>query len=575
VTGASLQPKLRRLNRDVIVLGALIVAIALTASIVPRGALAVDLPQWIAIVVGLGLIGAGWFWRDTRWAERYEAWLPWEVLDAEEQPAPARPRNATWLLLACIVTIVWQSTFSVASAQLDQKYRVTQTAGLFNQHLFVYYYYYLDLFPVWAAYVEPVYSKEWAEEIVREQPGSLRMETTYAIQSGDLGKVWLYLPEAFLKSEPREVKVFWLNGWLFMLALVVLLVALWYVDRFALGILLVALLGSHPFQLFEVYADPGSGTGQVFALNISVALWVLAFHVPLLFNRHVHKFYLFALPVFTGLFLATVRQLRTEPVVILVSVLACYALFSRVNWRRRAMLILLVLAPFWIGSAAWQSYFDFKINQAYEFVSRAGGHPFNEVRNRYHSFWHSFWMGLGDFDTTHGYKWDDVTAMDYAYSILKPAGKVDFEMIGTERSTATYDAAGLYFKRIDYLPEYDPVLREKVLHDIRNDPQWYLDILAQRVHRIVNEAAPTRLALGAWYIALPLEGWLLIPMLAFLILARRWSLLKLLCFTLPLAATAFVIYSGGGYTYYSVFLQVVVAIGSALIWSSARRALRR
>jgi len=42
-----------------------------------------------------------------------------------------------------------------------------------------------------------------------------------------------------------------------------------------------------------------------------------------------------------------------------------------------------------------------------------------------------------------------------------------------------------------------------------------------------------------------------------------------------LAATAFVIYSGGGYTYYSVFLQVVVAIGSALIWSSARRALRR
>jgi len=119
------------------------------------------------------------------------------------------------------------------------------------------------------------------------------------------------------------------------------------------------------------------------------------------------------------------------------------------------------------------------------------------------------------------------------------------------------------------------VLREKVLHDIRNDPQWYLDILAQRVHRIVNEAAPTRLALGAWYIALPLEGWLLIPMLAFLILARRWSLLKLLCFTLPLAATAFVIYSGGGYTYYSVFLQVVVAIGSALIWSSARRALRR
>ena len=64
-------------------------------------------------------------------------------------------------------------------------------------------------------------------------------------------------------------------------------------------------------------------------------------------------------------------------------------------------------------------------------------------------------------------------------------------------------------------------------------------------------------------------------MLAFLILARRWSLLKLLCFTLPLAATAFAIYSGGGYIYYSVFLQVVVAVGGVMIGSGARRAIQR
>ncbi len=575
MTGASLQPKLRRLNRDVIVLGALIVVIALTASIVTRGALAVDLPQWIAIVVGLGLIGVGWSWRDARWAERYEAWLPWEALDAEEPRAPAHSRNVAWLLLACIVTIVWQSTFSVASAQLDSRYRITDTAGLFSHNLFVYYYYYLDRYPVWAADVDLEYSKAWAEAIAREHPDSLRMETSYAIRRGDLGKVWRYFPDAFLKSEPRDVKVFWLNGWLFTLALVAVLIALWSVERFALGIFLVALLGSHPFQLFEVYADPGWGAGQVFALNISVALGVLAFHIPLLFNRRVRNLYLFALPIFTGLFLATVRQIRTEPVVILISVVACYALFSRVNWRTRAALILLVLVPFWVGSLAWQSYFDFKINQAYEFVSQAGGHPFNEARYSYHSLWHPLWCGLGDFDTKYGYQWDDVAAMDYAYPILKQAGAVDFEMIGTERSTATYDAAGLYYKRISELPEYEPVLRDKILSDIRNDPAWYLDILAQRVHRIVNAVAPTRLALGAWYIALPFEGWLLIPMLAFLILARRWSLLKLLCFTLPLAATAFAIYSGGGYIYYSVFLQVVVAVGGVMIGSGARRAIQR
>ncbi|MBI4789476.1 MAG: hypothetical protein HY782_20795 [Chloroflexi bacterium] len=486
-----------------------------------------------------------------------------------------RPRSAILLVIAVVLTFFWQRTFEYAGSRLDLTYRTTVTAGLFGQDAFYYFYHYLGLFPVYAEGIAPIYSQSGAESILRDHPEALRTERGYVIRSGDLGKVWLYGLDAWLKGEPRDVSAAEFTKWFFVLGLIGILVAMWYADQFLLGLLMVVFIGSHPFQLYEVYADNVPGAGQVFSILISTALVGLAFHVPLIFDRRLPKWYLYVLPVLTGIFFGTVRQVRNEPTVLLLSVVACYALVAGVNRRAKFAMILFVLLAFGIASQTWNYYWDAKIRQSYAVVTQHGGQPYTGELTRTHIFWHPLWAGLGDFGQKYGYAWDDVAAYDYATPILKREGAIDYAMIGTEKSTAWYDERQLYFKMIWTQPRYEEVLRDKVVGDILRDPAWYLEVLARRVWRILTKVAPARVAVGANWITLPLSGILLIPTLLVLILLRRWTLVKLLGFVLPLAVTAFVIYSGSGFTYYSIYPQVLAAIYLTALWGGLRWVLRR
>jgi hypothetical protein len=95
---------------------------------------------------------------------------------------------------------------------------------------------------------------------LRDHPEALRTERGYIIRSGDLGKIWLFNVGTFLRGEAKGLSAFEFNSWFFTLGLVAILVAAWYIDRLLLGMLIVLLVGSHPFQLFEVYADQVPGT---------------------------------------------------------------------------------------------------------------------------------------------------------------------------------------------------------------------------------------------------------------------------------------------------------------------------
>jgi hypothetical protein len=75
-----------------------------------------------------------------------------------------------------------------------------------------------------------------------------------------------------------------------------------------------------------------------------------------------------------------------------------------------------------------------------------------------HAVWWGIWTGLGDFDRTKGYRWRDAAAA----SVVTAAGG--------PRITGTY-----------YDPDAEGILRQAVLRDIRQDPVWYVRILARRV----------------------------------------------------------------------------------------------
>ncbi len=94
-----------------------------------------------------------------------------------------------------------------------------------------------------------------------------------------------------------------------------------------------------------------------------------------------------------------------------------------------------------------------------------------------------------------------------------------------------------YVLKMEDIPQYREIIRDKVIHDISHDPAWYLGILIKRIGRIFSETTPVRLALTKFSINIPMSGWLLIPTLLILIYQRRWFLVKLISFTLPLSIT--------------------------------------
>jgi hypothetical protein len=61
---------------------------------------------------------------------------------------PRGKRSLRTLLLAFAAIVVWQSSFSLQGAKLDDKYQNTASSGVHADYLFVYFYWYLGLFPV-------------------------------------------------------------------------------------------------------------------------------------------------------------------------------------------------------------------------------------------------------------------------------------------------------------------------------------------------------------------------------------------------------------------------------------------
>ena len=81
-----------------------------------------------------------------------------------------------------------------------------------------------------------------------------------------------------------------------------------------------------------------------------------------------------------------------------------------------------------------------------------------------HPFWHGIWIGLGDFDRSKGYAWNDQAAFD---AIVKAGGTP---------STTTY-----------YDPRNERIARALILRDVASDPAWMAGILIKRTAATVTQ----------------------------------------------------------------------------------------
>ncbi len=220
-----------------------------------------------------------------------------------------------------------------------------------------------------------------------------------------------------------------------------------------------------------------------------------------------------------------------------------------------------LLVVFSGASQAWKSYFDHKYEEAQSLVRAHGGQPYEGPRLSYHTVWHNVFCGLGDFGQDKGYRWKDRVAWKYARPRLQ-------RLYGPQLP----EGSPPYEPRIELVPEYPGVLREKILNDVAADPLWFTKIILKRIGRVLGKATPVSLAVGSYSISVGWFGYLLLPILLVLIWYRQWRWLGLIAFTVPTAATALLVYSGGGTPYYFIghLVAAAVAVLFALEWALQR-----
>ncbi len=479
-----------------------------------------------------------------------------------------------WVLLAGLLLIAgWQVSFGhMPPSAFDGSRKVTASVGIQTEPRFFYFLYHLGLYPVASATPPKVDSHAEAVRILRQEPKTLYQDFGLTFASGERGRTYLYWVDALLRGNRIDPALRPAHALAFGLALAGLFASFWWIGRPLFGGFLVALLGSNPFQLYAIH-----GQDNVFSWSITAMIVLLALHVPLLGPGRKSLRLVLGVAVATGLFMAVVRHVRSEPTPMLIAPILVYATLSRAKLRERIVAVVLCLGVLVVGEGLVAKRLESKLHTAQRAIATAGGVPYNGPLVLHHEFWHPVFCGLGDFDTTHGYAWDDRVAYRYALGVAeKRAGKqLDYNPTFWAQKRS-YDGGGRYpIPFFEDLPGYHDIVREKVLRDIKSEPGWYLGILAKRTQRILTETTPVALNVAgkSFAFASPWLGPAAVALLLVLLAMRRWGDAKLLFFAAPLSAPALIVYSDRGMTSYTSFHVVGVAVAIAVAVDVVRRQL--
>jgi hypothetical protein len=496
-------------------------------------------------------------------------------MSAARAPArPARDGSRRWLLpiVLSAVIAVWQFSFNSASPDLRRPYAMTASMGMCQDApYFFYFFHHFGVFPVGALEVPRLGpSKQAASDFVANHGNRLTMDfgwPTNTPRFGDYAKLFLFYPDLLLRGDPGHASAIPFNEMLFIVALLAVFWAFWLEGYGLLGVLIVVLAGSNPFQLVETY-----GRGNIFSIPISVALLALAAHLRFLTGRKGVDALAWTIAIVSGVALATFREIRIEAGLIAASVLVTY-LLVRAPLPRRLLLATVFVFTSALTAQAWSTYWAGKFAQAERFVARAGGQVFHARQGTHHALWHAIYCGLGDYGADRGYAWDDRAAFRWA-TTRDPAtnpNPIPYHYTSGYYLEETYDGVN-HIAPTD-LPAYNRLVRARVLGEIRQHPQWYARILLQRAVAILRDATPASLSLGSLTVSIPGAGWLLIPVLAFALWRRRFFHAMLILFVLPLSAVAMIVYSTKGMTFYGISHLVAVAAAIDLLVRSKRTAL--
>lgn len=421
---------------------------------------------------------------------------------------------------------------------------------------FIYFYYYTGHFPLATLDHKTLrYSEADALREIQTNGRQLIMEYKHWARLGENARILAYLPNALWKRSPVNPSIKMFNTIVFTLALMLLFDGFRRSRRALPGLLLAMAVLCTPFFLYEVYE-----VENIFGLLGSVFFLVLGINVHVLYGQERVSRRTFLVAVASSALIAFFSEIRNEVAVVLLSLVLIYALSSNISVRFKLVVIAALMLSYAGTKQLVRGYFDREFDRTAKLVEEQRGHVYTGGRTEGHSVWHPVFCGLGDFDDKYGYAWDDKVAYRYAIPILRDEYGISVSYSGRYHTDDYYDAARLYYKKFDEIPEYESVIKAKVLGDIQADPLWYAEIIVRRVIWNLTATIPVAFA-----------GWLLLPLSLYLVRRRRFDDLKLIAVALPLSATSIAVYAGRGTTFNSVYGYFVLVIVLMELLEHARK----
>lgn len=428
-------------------------------------------------------------------------------------------------------------------------------------HNFFYFYYYLGLLPVTADLHLDHFSVEDARDITVKHGAALANDTNSACavgRLGDWGRIFLYLPKAWMTERAAQPSVIVATSLIFMMGLVAILAASFAHRRFLLGLALVVFVGSYKKQLLWAYfADNIQG------LLISTTLLLLALNFRFVCQRYVAPLKIdWIVATLSAALICFIRTARGDVLPLAASILCVY-LLSGQRWFRRLALSAVFVFTLVLVSKSLDAYFDYKSRQSRAFITSVGGKIFAGEPNLYHSFWHPIAAGLGDYGMDRGFAWDDVAT--YQLALPKVNQRMDRHFVVDHYFFVEPSMAPEQWLKPETLREYDETLRDIVVTTVQEHPKWYLDILVKRVAALLASMDHIRVGWASGEVSMPFSPWLILVMALLSVILRRFDYLKLLLFVAPTAFVPVFIYSGYG----TVFLSVIhLIVGAVLLEAS-------
>ena len=426
------------------------------------------------------------------------------------------------LMVALALIPAWQYSIYSERDQLVPDYINLASIGSHHQRQFPFYYFF-GLYPVVAAERDAPPADKFLEYF-SDSKHPMAVED----QMERLGAL-LFFPDTWLGGDPTKPSQVPANSIAFVLALMALFASFWAVRLELPGLIIVAFIGSNPYQLWETYR-----VNNIFGWFIILTMLLLAACLPLIFKSRGERRYNWYAVAFCGALFGTLMHLRSEYTPLVISVIGVIIFMAERSWRQKAALLLAFAISWAAVGGAWSLFFEYKFWRANKYVAEHNGFLRGKDRS-FHEVWFVIWTGLGDFDEKYGFLFDDRAAHAFSLPIARHTGQ-----------------------------PRDSILMWDVINHIKNDPSWYMGILYKRLQVVLLRNTPPSLAWGQYSSMWPgLLPWLAVCglLLAGLLLWRRaWPTLKLLLFPTTAAALAIFVFSANGLAYYSVFHLVLLGL---------------